>query len=234
MVATNSSTNANSKATNGVKENFNNQKSISSASAGLKAMLGVNTVQSEAPSHQSPKPKIDDASAGLKALLGVNSSGSVQTKQNEVTALPTPATAADALLQMMSKNHQAVPQPYAPIPNHQSPPPSKFNFSYVEDGQQPEEPINQPILPTHPYAPNMPYPIIPQVHGTNYNPGIMPSHMMMVNPGPPMGYTASSMTPSPMVPTVPVASKREKRNKKIDSENNESFLVPSVAISAKK
>ena len=199
--------------------------SSSSASANLKAVLGVNGSQHvEAGSNESLR-KPSDASAGLKALLGVGSIPSSSPEKVEHVHPPQPATAADALLTLMTQNQRSVSAPLQTGPIVAGP---KFNFSYVKEGQDNNK--NEPSVPQQ--APlNVQYPFIHHMPGANHAPAIVQSPLMMHNPNMPMGFVPHTSMPSTVQspPTVPL-----KREKKINNESEGVSLVPSVAMRIKK
>mmetsp|Transcript_30068 Transcript_30068/g.72162 ORF Transcript_30068/g.72162 Transcript_30068/m.72162 type:complete len:1544 (+) Transcript_30068:2-4633(+) len=123
------------------------------ASAGLKAMLGVSGGQNGV--GKDPQG-VTDASAGLKAVLGVGGPVPPPHPPNfgvpppPQPPVPSPATAADKLMQLMTLQPQMQPV-HAPVS-------SSFNFSYVEEGKDVPEPPPAPQIIPH-FAP---YPMAPQ------------------------------------------------------------------------
>lgn len=107
----------------------------------LKAMLGVGN--KAIPS--APPASGQGASAGLKAMLGVGVNQTpippAPTQSHPSNSFPSPASAADKLLQLMAKQQpQTMPPPMAMQTT------SSFNFTYVEEGKDaPEAPT--PISP---------------------------------------------------------------------------------------
>jgi 5'-3' exoribonuclease 1 len=195
----------NKPAQNGKKNGNSNNKS--SASAGLKAMLGVST---EAPPKQST-----DASAGLKNMLGIASSLPVVDQPvpapAPVQAPSSAPNAAHALLQLMSQggppNGAPQMQMPMPVPPHQA----GFNFTYVKEGENQQLPPQQHPSPPM-YMPGMPMQ--------------MPYHPSM-GALPPMGmYMQGMAQPSAQIPV-----NREKKSK----DDGASVLVPAaLAVKAKK
>ena len=199
--------------------------SSSSASANLKAVLGVNGSQHVEANSNESMPKPVDASAGLKALLGVGSVQSSSPDNVEHVPAPQPVTAADALLTLMAQNQHSVGAPFQTGPIVSAP---KFNFSYVKEGQ---DNTNEPSIPQQ--APlNVQYPFIHHIPGANHAPAILQSPLMMHNPNMPMGFVPHPPMPSTVQPPPTVPLKREKKINKEESEGVS--LVPSVALRIKK
>jgi hypothetical protein len=151
------------------------------ASAQLKAMLGMGSPNVTTPATQSGS----DATAGLKAILGVNvmpqqlqqqQLQQQQQQQQQRQALPPPqepVTAADKLMQLMSKQQ---PPPGSGNMYPQGPGVhTGFNFSYVEEGKEAPMPMQVMSPPGHGYPP-MNYPM----QGGMPPPGAM--HMMPMQP----------------------------------------------------
>jgi hypothetical protein len=191
-------------------------KSSASATAGLKAMLGV---KNEAP---TSKP-VPDASAGLKNMLGIASAlPNVDTPVTVAPPVPAPAppsvpNAADALFMMMNQG------PPSSGPGYPSMPPQPqgqagFNFTYVKEGEQqpPPAPMYHPAMNMNRPNPNMYHPVMSMNMGMC---GMYPPMQMMTGPVPPPTESA------------PIPVNREKKSK----EDGASMLVPAaVAIKAKK
>ena len=124
--------------------------SVPSASntANLKAILGVS------PSMPAPVASSNiadaNATAGLKAILGVG--GQSSHDETHLTNLQTgsnaPTSAADKLMQLMAAKHP-VPHPSTPSMQMGPPLPSGFNFTYVEEGNEPatSTPMPGPVRP---------------------------------------------------------------------------------------
>mmetsp|Transcript_26308 Transcript_26308/g.77783 ORF Transcript_26308/g.77783 Transcript_26308/m.77783 type:complete len:1519 (-) Transcript_26308:88-4644(-) len=189
----------------------------SAASAGLKAILGVKP-------EARPENEFEtrNAAAGLKAMLGVGTVPMAAPSLENVPlpppppSIPKPATAADALFEMMMNEG---PAPVAPAGSTQQPQPG-FNFTYVKEGEE---------------AP------APQQHGTaniNYGrgtvpgPPILPGHMYpeMMQPQMMPMMTSNAYTPAPQGGHQTTAGK-VKREKK---PNTRSEIVPSVVAAKSK
>lgn len=208
--------------------------STASTAAGLKAMLGVKK-GSEAPNTvaQTVPPEKANASAGLKALLGVGASTAAPSQ----TALPPPpppptrpATAADALLEMMMKNPQVTPP--APVVPVQQPSRPAFNFTYVREGKEPPAPAPAQLqaqpMPMQYHQGMVPAPYM----GVPPNAGAAPPSiaMSMSGMGVPVGYPAmpNNAAPNPVV-------KREKKAKNDAASGvGEGKIIPSVVVSKAK
>lgn len=187
--------------------------------ADLKAMLGVGT-PSEAPPGKAaelkamlgvgsntpaPPPPAQGASAGLKAMLGVNSNQNPvppppRPQMNNGFPAPPPPSAAEKLLQLMSKQ-----QPHQNQNMHQAPMPMQpsFNFTYVEEGKEapppPQVPMQHMGFPPPPpipmmmpgYGPPMHLMPMPMHHPgipvPGYHMGMMPPQNMPRPPPPPNG-----------------------------------------------
>lgn len=188
-----------------------NGKTNASASAGLKAMLGVKK-------EQPVKKSVSDASAGLKNMLGIAAS-LPNIPQPPVVPTPAPApNAADALLRLMSQGPSSGVQQRPAHPSHQP----GFNFTYVKEGDQPQQPPpmsmpmpNGPVPMYHPGMAGMPMPYPPMGMGMGMG--------MAAPPAIAMGMYA------PNSPQIPVS--REKK----DTTSGASVLVPAaLAVKAKK
>lgn len=189
----------------------------STASAGLKALLGV---EQEKKSDNSSGTN-DAAASGLKAMLGVGATHSAAPSLENVPPLPPPpapkpATAADALFAMMMNEGSAPVAP--PGPMQQQPQPA-FNFTYVKEGEEAPLPQQQDtsnisygmgMVPGHPGM--MPG----QMH-----PGMMQPQMVpMMMPG------AYAPAPQSNSQSAAPVVKREKKPKKPGNAGN--GIVPSI------
>jgi len=196
----------------GKKEARNDNGMTGSASAGLKALLGVKPEKSTV-----ELPGTQDASAGLKEMLGVAATSSNAPSLENMPLpppphppAPKPATAADALFEMMLNEG---PSPMAPTVPVQQPQQPTFNFTYVKEGEETPAPQQHD-------ASNSPYGV-----------GIVPGSVMMpgqINPGmmhPQMMPMVMPGAYAPVPQGAPVV-KREKKTKK--PGNGGSGIVPSV------
>lgn len=162
-----------------------------------------------------------NSSAGLKLLLGVGVSN--EPKKVEQPS-PPQESAADALMQMMMNN--SIPMP--PPPQHrplQQVSGSRFNFSYVKEGEEAEQipqpqpqpsmimnPMSAPAMMPHYYPSQgppihmMPPHLMPNVYSANHQPMTNPSVPVTGNGTPQMTENAISATPAKkpasMVPSV--------------------------------
>lgn len=186
------------------------------ASAGLKAMLGVSG--SDSIGGNDSKIAITDVSEGLKAMLGVGGPASLPQNPNFAfppppqPPIPSPATAADKLMQLMTLQPQMQPV--------QAPVSSSFNFSYVEEGKDAPEPPPAPqFIPQF-----SPYPIPPQ---PMFNPIMVPPiHAAMPAQGNMIGFSDKEFPPlgGEMTRTQREQARSEKPNQ------TNSTLVPSSTL----
>jgi hypothetical protein len=159
-----------------------NRNGSQGKAAELKAMLGVTS------SVPPPPPQVvanagqsgRDAAAGLKALLGVGDPPQQPVPpSNDGFPPPPPAqlTAADRLLQLMSKQHpEQVPM--------SMPQASSFNFTYVEEGKEPPPPSQRPQMSQMGFPPPPSPPMQMQMGAYGQMP---PMYMQMPHPNvPPM------------------------------------------------
>lgn len=187
------------------------------SAAGLKAILGV---KNEPPSQPTSKkneeplpnqPAVADATAGLKNMLGIAQSlPKVESETKEVKDTKGPASAADALMQLMV---QAPSNSTQPMQQMMMPPQQPFNFTYVKEGEAPPPPAPVTHAPMMYSPPGAVYP-------------------------PPMYYPA--MMAQPMMPQqamngevathMPIPINREKK----ETNGVGSPLIPSVTVKAKK
>lgn len=145
----------------------NNESKDDTATAGLKAILGVGV---------TPSKVNDDPTTGLKNMLGIATSLPQIAAPSFV--MPGKATqsnsssAASALMQMLASGPA---ESSGPIPSQQSVP-SGFNFTYVKEGEQPPP---QPIVtPSHMYPNSYPN---PQMNPMVYSSAIDTSAPIPVN-----------------------------------------------------
>eukprot|EP00980_Cylindrotheca_fusiformis_P026541 scaffold16396_cov140-Cylindrotheca_fusiformis.AAC.2 len=212
-------------------------------SAGLKAMLGVKTSSNPAGVSRTAAP---DASAGLKAMLGVGSSSPQNTNvglppppppPNQSSWFPppppppqqtaAPPTAADKLMQLMAMQQAQMQQAQYPVS-------SSFNFSYVEEGKEPQEPPRAPPPPQ--LAPHFP----PPVHMQAPPPyGHVQMHMPtapfvqrpnQVHPGG-SGAVVSDEEFPPLGGPSALKPKVEETPKQGSTNTQPASLVPSIAMS---
>ena len=115
-----------------------------SATAGLKALLGVNGASK---AETKTDAAISDATRGLKTMLGVPASS------NPLVPPPASTSAADALLQLVVQSLGMTPSPQMPVaPFHPTQP--RFNFTYVKEGDaEPMPPQGMNPYQTHPPFP---------------------------------------------------------------------------------
>jgi hypothetical protein len=219
--------------------------------AELKAVLGV--ISSVPPplvanAGQSGR----DAAAGLKALLGVGGPPQrLMPPSNDGFPPPPPPppaqpTAADKLLQLMSKQQ---PQ-QVPISMPQA---SSFNFTYVEEGKEPP-PSQQPHMSHMDFPPPPPPPMQMQMGPYGHtspmcmempHPSMLPMQMMgHPNQFPPLGKHASGPPPAaglsaeefpPLGGSPP--NLVEEKNKAADAPKKDkagNMMVPSVVSSKAK
>lgn len=177
----------------------------------LKAILGVN-VHADAPTTIAVGPgaasEVEGAAADLKNLLGVGVGNRVTPRSNEPLAAtadlkailgvgaasppgpalpPPPATAADKLLQLMASK-----QPPAPVYPVAGQPRSAFNFTYVDEGKEPDTTPGPPYFPTPPPLP----------HPGFFQPFPLSTHSQHP-PMPIMQFGAPPMQGFPVQPTPP-------------------------------
>jgi 5'-3' exoribonuclease 1 len=204
------------------------------ASTGLKALLGVQNGGSAAAKESSaPGQRVatnnNDAAANLKAVLGVGSpaasavAGILQQQPILTPQQPPPRpSAADAFMKMVisDDNNGAMPSQSQALPMNAAStgaaPPPKFNFTYVQEGQEQAVPLPHQGGGSHPNGqPQMsmgmgmgmnPYPM-QQPHPNMNN--MYPSPHMNGNGGfpmPPPGTMPYPMAPGPaMMPHHPMA-----------------------------
>ena len=186
----------------------NNQNGSQGKAAELKALLGVTSgvppppPQVVADAGQSGR----DAAAGLKALLGVGGPPQQPMPPSNGGFPPPPPpppaqpTAADRLLQLMSKQqpqqaHMSMPQA------------SSFNFTYVEEGKEPPPPSQQPQMSYMGFPPPPPPPMqmqmgpngqMPPMYTQMPHPNMPPMQMQMGHPNqsPPLGKPTSASPPA--------------------------------------
>jgi len=214
----------------------------------LKAMLGVSPPATHAQAATAPTPAAN-ASAGLKAMLGVQSRTAPQPQPVQIQQRPAaPASAADKLFQLMAGKQQSQgPGPnFSPGPTFSAPsPPSGFNFTYVEEGKEAPPPPprpNAPVVPqpysNFPMHPSMPggmphmsmYPMPMQGYGSSPQPKFgfaPPPPPPMPHPAgpsshdfPPLGGGKPEAAP-PAAATVPEVAKKE-------APKTPSVMVPSA------
>jgi 5'-3' exoribonuclease 1 len=156
------------------------------AAAELKNLLGVGVASGNSASERP------GATADLKALLGVG-----VAMEPAPNGPPPPASAADKLLQLM-----AVKQPSTAAYPVAGPPRSSFNFTYVEEGKEPE-PVSAYSYPTplrhlnpgyfQPFAPPVATPQpINVMHFAS--PGVQGFHVPPPLPSPPSYHHQSSIS----------------------------------------
>merc|ERR1712086_799806 len=136
----------------------------------VRAVHGVNNPDPKLPRPSTTNVNSSSAisSAGLKLLLGVE--GSYEPKKVEQPPSPQ-ESAADALMQMMMNNKIPMPPPPQVMPMQQASA-SGFNFSYIKEGEEPEQ-MSQPPPPAM-MTPMPPPAMMPQY----FSPQGPPVHMM--------------------------------------------------------
>lgn len=208
------------------------EKAEESNSEGLlKAMLGVKSV----PDTQPPATSAD-SSVGLKTLLGVSGVSEPKTAEQPP---PPKESAADALMQMMMKDMPMPPPPQV-MPVQQATG-SAFNFSYVKEGEEPEQPQQMPQQPPPMMMNSMPPPAMMQQYFPPQGPPMhmIPPHMMAPMYG--MNNQPMMMPAAPMAgngTTQVVASypsePRENTTSAASPAQKVGPMVPSVVVKAKK
>jgi hypothetical protein len=228
-----------------------NRNGTQGKAAELKAMLGVTSSvpppQVVANTGQSGR----DAAAGLKALLGVGGPPQqpMPPSNNGFPPPPPPPpaqpTAADKLLQLMSKQQ---PQQF-PMSMPQA---SSFNFTYVEEGKEPPPPSHQPQMSHMGFPPPPPPPMQMQMGPYGQMPPMymqmphpsMPPMQMMGHPNPPLGKPASGPPPAaglsaeefpPLGGSPPELVEEKKKAAGVPKKDKAgNMMVPSVVSSKPK